>query len=103
MRCACPRAGCCGPAAPSSWRTSRRPRRSPRSAALTPASRRGPRAFSIMRRVLVVLVALAGAAGVLSRYGLTQAFGSAAAPWTVVAINIAGSFLLGLLAGFGVG
>jgi CrcB protein len=53
--------------------------------------------------VLVVLLALAGAAGVLARYGITQAFGAAAAPWTVVAINVAGSFLLGLLAGFGAG
>ena len=51
----------------------------------------------------VVLVAVAGAAGVLARYGITQAFGASAAPWSVVAINIAGSFVLGLLAGIGIG
>ena len=53
-----------------------------------------------MRRVLVVLIGAAGAAGVLARYGLTQAF-SGAAPWTVVAVNVAGSFVLGLLVGAG--
>ena len=49
----------------------------------------------------VLLVALAGAAGVLSRYGLVQAMGAAAAPWTVLAVNVAGSFAIGLLAGAG--
>ena len=49
----------------------------------------------------VLLIALAGAAGVLSRYGIGQALGPGAAPWTVVAINVAGSFALGLLAGAG--
>ena len=53
--------------------------------------------------MLVLLVGAAGAAGVLARYGLTQALGSGAAPWSVLAINVLGSFLLGLLAGFGVG
>lgn len=42
----------------------------------------------------VVLLALFGAAGVLARYGLGLAFQSI---WTVVAINLAGSFLLGYL------
>ena len=51
----------------------------------------------------VVLIAVAGAAGVLARYGVTQAFGVAVAPWTIVALNVAGSFLLGLLAGIGIG
>ena len=51
----------------------------------------------------VVLVAVAGAAGGLARYGVTQAFGTAAAPWTVVAVNVLGSFVLGLLAGIGIG
>ena len=51
--------------------------------------------------MLVLLVALAGAAGVATRYGVAQAFGPDAAPWTIVAINIAGSFLLGVLAGSG--
>ena len=49
----------------------------------------------------VVLVALAGAAGVLGRYGITQAFGAAAAPWSVLAVNVAGSFAIGVLAGAG--
>lgn len=51
----------------------------------------------------VVLIAVAGAAGVLTRYGVTQALGATAAPWSVLAINIAGSFVLGLLAGIGIG
>ena len=46
-------------------------------------------------------MAAAGAAGVLTRYGFTQALGAHAAPWTVVAVNVAGSFAIGLLAGAG--
>ena len=49
----------------------------------------------------VALVALAGAAGVLSRYGFTQALGAGAAPWGVLAVNVAGSFALGVLVGAG--
>ena len=41
-----------------------------------------------------LLVALGGVAGVLARYGLTVWVQSI---WTVVAINLVGSFLLGLL------
>ena len=52
--------------------------------------------------MLALLVALAGGLGVLARYGLSQALGTGAAPWTVVAINVAGSFALGVLAGAGV-
>ena len=37
----------------------------------------------------------------LSRYGMTQAFGAHAAPWTVLAVNVAGSFAIGVLAGAG--
>jgi CrcB protein len=44
-----------------------------------------------------VLVALAGAAGVLSRYAISNAFHGDALPWATVAINVAGSFLLGVL------
>jgi CrcB protein len=51
--------------------------------------------------VVAALVALAGAAGVLCRYGIGQALGPGAAPWSVVAINVAGSFALGLLASAG--
>jgi fluoride exporter len=47
----------------------------------------------------LLLVGLAGTAGVLSRYGLTVWVQSI---WTVAAINLAGSFLLGLLLHVGV-
>lgn len=43
-----------------------------------------------------LLVTLGGAAGTLARYGIGTAV---AGPWPTVAINLAGSFLLGLLAG----
>lgn len=46
----------------------------------------------------VLLVGLAGVAGVLARYGITKAtIGSSALIWSTAAINIATSFLLGLL------
>jgi CrcB protein len=51
--------------------------------------------------VTAVLVAGAGACGVLARYGLTSAFGAGRALWTVLVVNVVGSFLLGLLAGAG--
>lgn len=50
-----------------------------------------------------LLVALAGAAGVLARYGVGQALGPGAAPWSVLAVNVAGSLALGLLVGAGAG
>ena len=37
----------------------------------------------------------------LARYGFTQALGSGAAPWSVMAVNVAGSFALGVVAGAG--
>lgn len=48
----------------------------------------------------VLYVAIGGLAGVLSRYGLTL---WAQSIWTVAAINLAGSFLLGLLVYVGAG
>jgi len=45
----------------------------------------------------VLLVTLAGAGGVLLRYGISSGFHGDALPWVTVAINVAGSFLLGLL------
>jgi CrcB protein len=49
--------------------------------------------------VTALLVALAGAGGVLARWGIGRAVaGTGALLWSTVAINIAGSFLLGLLA-----
>jgi len=47
-----------------------------------------------------LFVAVAGALGVLTRYGLSVAVQSV---WTTVAINIVGSFLLGLLVTLGGG
>jgi CrcB protein len=44
-----------------------------------------------------LLVTLAGAGGVLARYGLSSAVHGDALPWVTVAINVVGSFLLGLL------
>jgi CrcB protein len=46
---------------------------------------------------VVVTVALAGAAGVLARYGISNAFHGDALPWATVAINVAGSFALGFI------
>ncbi|HEX4563996.1 MAG TPA: CrcB family protein [Solirubrobacteraceae bacterium] len=43
------------------------------------------------------LVALAGAGGVLLRYGISSAVHGEALPWVTVAINVVGSFLLGML------
>ena len=46
-----------------------------------------------------LLVAIAGACGVLARYGIGKAtFHTEALLWSTVGINILGSFLLGLLA-----
>lgn len=45
----------------------------------------------------IVLVAIAGALGVLSRYGLSSSVHGDALPWMTVAINVAGSFVLGLV------
>jgi CrcB protein len=46
---------------------------------------------------LALAVATAGAAGVLARYGISNAFHGDALPWATVAINVVGSFLLGML------
>jgi fluoride exporter len=47
--------------------------------------------------VIALLVALAGAGGVLARYGLSALVHGDALPWVTVGINVAGSFLLGML------
>jgi len=47
--------------------------------------------------VTVLFVALAGAGGVLLRYGISSGFHGDALPWATVAINVLGSFLLGLI------
>jgi CrcB protein len=46
--------------------------------------------------VQVVLIAIAGAAGALSRYGISSAVGGRAFPWATAGINVVGSFALGL-------
>ncbi len=48
-------------------------------------------------------VAVAGAVGVLARYLISAPLGEGALLWTTAAINILGSFLLGLLAASAVG
>jgi CrcB protein len=45
----------------------------------------------------IILVGIAGMAGVLARYGISTPFHGDALPWATVAINVAGSFLLGVL------
>lgn len=47
--------------------------------------------------MIALLVALAGAGGVLARYGLSSIVHGDALPWMTVAINVIGSFLLGVL------
>ena len=47
----------------------------------------------------VVAIAVAGAGGAITRYWIGVAFGGAAFPWSTLGINLAGSFLLGLLLG----
>lgn len=45
-----------------------------------------------------LLVGLAGAAGALVRYQIGHSVGPRSFPWVTLAINLLGSFLLGLLA-----
>ena len=47
--------------------------------------------------VKVLLVALAGAAGALARYGLGTLVGPRDFPWATLGINLAGSFVLGFV------
>lgn len=52
---------------------------------------------------LVLAVAVGGACGALARWALTEAFPAAtdAFPWSTLAINVAGAFLLALLPALG--
>ncbi len=47
--------------------------------------------------VKVILVALAGSLGALARYGIAVAVGPRTFPWSTLAINVSGSFVLGLV------
>jgi CrcB protein len=42
-------------------------------------------------------VALGGALGALARYGVANAIGARSFPWATLVINVAGSFVLGLV------
>jgi len=44
-----------------------------------------------------LLVAVAGAAGALTRYQIGRAFGVRSFPWATLAINLSGSLLLGVV------
>lgn len=59
--------------------------------------RRAPVVVHLCSIVTVVLVAVAGAAGALSRYGIGHLVGPRSFPWTTLGINLLGSFLLGVL------
>ena len=50
----------------------------------------------------LVLIAVAGAAGVLTRYAIASAVGVRTFPWATLAVNITGSFLLGALLELGI-
>ena len=45
----------------------------------------------------ILLIAVAGAAGALTRYGIATAIGVRSFPWATLAINVTGSFILGML------
>ena len=44
-----------------------------------------------------VLIAVAGAAGALARWGIGSAVGTRSFPWATLGINLAGSFALGVV------
>jgi CrcB protein len=52
--------------------------------------------------VKVALVGVAGAAGALTRYAIAVAVGVRSFPWATLAINLTGSFVLGLLLTVGI-
>ena len=47
----------------------------------------------------MLVVAIAGAAGAVTRYGIGRAVGERSFPWATLVINVTGSFLLGLVLG----
>jgi len=57
----------------------------------------------IVTSVTVLLVAAGGVVGVVARYALGTTVSHDTLPWVTVAINVVGSFLLGLLTAVGTG
>lgn len=51
----------------------------------------------MMRAMTALWVGVAGMGGVLARYWLSTPFHGTTLPWVTVAINVVGSFLLGVL------
>lgn len=51
----------------------------------------------MIRLVIVLLVGLAGGAGVIARYAISSPVHGDALPWATVGINVVGSLLLGIL------
>lgn len=49
----------------------------------------------------MLLIAIAGAAGALARYGIGIAVGERTFPWVTLGINLTGSFFLGFVLAFG--
>lgn len=45
----------------------------------------------------LLMVTVAGAAGVAARYGISNLFHGDLLPWATVGVNVVGSFLLGML------
>jgi fluoride exporter len=52
---------------------------------------------STLHDMTVLMVAVAGALGVLARYAISAPFHGVALTWATVGVNVGGSFLLGVL------
>lgn len=50
----------------------------------------------------IVMVALGGMAGAISRFGVQKAIPTRVLPFATLTVNLLGSFMLGLIAGMGV-
>ena len=53
----------------------------------------------ILRRMVVIGIAVAGALGALARYGLDELIGrrTGAFPWGIFVVNVTGAFLIGVM------
>lgn len=52
---------------------------------------------TMLTHVRIALLAVSGALGALARYGIGVAFGVRSFPWPTLAINVVGSFVLGVV------